>query len=62
MYIVKLKLYCPKCKKIFSGGKIKRKTIESAKKEVDYWEGIVPIFKCQRDNSFLQISAEIEIN
>ncbi|MFA5359306.1 MAG: hypothetical protein WC310_05855 [Patescibacteria group bacterium] len=62
MYIVKIKLYCPICKKEFSCGSIKRKTLESAKKDVEYWIGIVPIFKCQRDNSFLQIDAEIEIN
>jgi hypothetical protein len=62
MYIVKLRLYCPKCNRHYSGGEIRRKTIESAKKEIDYWEGVVPIFKCQRDNNFLQIDAKMEIN
>lgn len=62
MFIVKIKLYCPVCKKHFSCATIKRKTLESAKKDVAYWHGIVPIFKCQRDDSFLQINADIEIN
>lgn len=62
MYIVKIKLYCPICKKIFSTGVIRRKTMEAAKNDVNYWIGIVPIFRCQRENSFLQIDADIEIN
>lgn len=59
MYRLKIKLFCPKCQKVFSTGIMRRKLLEKAEEEAVEWGNKRLIFKCQRCDVYLETDVEI---
>jgi hypothetical protein len=60
MFRIKVKLFCPKCQKIFSTGIMRRKEKDDAEIEFNEWGNKRLLFKCQRCDVYLETDALIE--
>jgi hypothetical protein len=60
MFRLKIKLFCPKCNKIFSIGIMRRKSFDEISQESLEWDNKRLIFQCQRCHVNLETNAELE--